>query len=368
MEHHSGAIPREFLAFSSQHNSSYGSTARQEEDVSSAPPTKENMKSPNTEAIKPKETISLPEVDEAKLMIIMDNSIDILMANDEVAHRFPLVENLFECPIPIAEHGFSVLIDVKQGSKHSTVLFDTGVSRRGILYNMDALEVNAADISAIVLSHGHPDHAMGLPGLIDRLDERNLPLVLHPDAYLERKLVLPNGNEISVPAPNAADFRREYIEIIEEVGPSMLMDNMILVSGEVARTTEFEKGIPIHYAKRNDVWEPDPLIMDDQCAIINVRGKGLVIVTGCGHSGIINTIRHAQALTGVPTVYAVIGGFHLTGALFEPIIPATIAALQEIKPRYVMPGHCTGWSATHQIAQAMPEAFIPNSVGTTLVL
>jgi 7,8-dihydropterin-6-yl-methyl-4-(beta-D-ribofuranosyl)aminobenzene 5'-phosphate synthase len=163
-------------------------------------------------------------------------------------------------------------------------------------------------------------------------------------------------------------LRRENIEIIEEVGPSMVVDGMLLISGEVARTTDFEKGFPIHYANRHGVWEPDPLIMDDQCAIVHVRGKGLVIVTGCGHSGIINIILHAQALTGVDKVYAVVGGFHLTGGLFEPIIPVTITALQRINPRYVMPGHCTGWSATHQIASAMPEAFIPNSVGTTLIL
>jgi 7,8-dihydropterin-6-yl-methyl-4-(beta-D-ribofuranosyl)aminobenzene 5'-phosphate synthase len=108
--------------------------------------------------------------------------------------------------------------------------------------------------------------------------------------------------------------------------------------------------------------------MDDQCLIINVRDKGLVIITGCGHSGIINTIVHAQALTGIQSVYAVIGGFHLSGELFEPTIPATIAALQEIEPNYIMPGHCTGWLAIHEIARAMPEAFIPNSVGTTLML
>jgi 7,8-dihydropterin-6-yl-methyl-4-(beta-D-ribofuranosyl)aminobenzene 5'-phosphate synthase len=94
----------------------------------------------------------------------------------------------------------------------------------------------------------------------------------------------------------------------------------------------------------------------------------LVVVTGCGHAGIINIIEHARALTGVDTVYTVVGGFHLTGGLFEPIIPTTTAALQRINPRYVMPGHCTGWSATHQLARAMPDAFIPNSVGTTLML
>ncbi|MBI1926974.1 MBL fold metallo-hydrolase [Candidatus Poribacteria bacterium] len=318
--------------------------------------------------MKSQPTISLPEVDEAKITILIDNSIDVLMAGNEVARRFPLVSNLLERPLPIAEHGFSALIDVKQGSKCGTILFDTGLSRNGILYNMDAMEVNAADIQAIVLSHGHIDHAMGLPGLIDRLGTRNLPLVLHPDAYLERKIILPNGTEINLPPPKKADFQRENIEIIEEIGPSMLVDDMVLVSGEVARTTDFEKGFRIHYAKRNGAWEPDPLIMDDQCAIVNVRDKGLVIVTGCGHSGIINIIRNAQALTGIEKVYAVIGGFHLTGGLFEPIIPATVAALQQIGPRYVVPAHCTGWSATHQIAHAMPDAFIPNSVGTTFAL
>jgi 7,8-dihydropterin-6-yl-methyl-4-(beta-D-ribofuranosyl)aminobenzene 5'-phosphate synthase len=298
----------------------------------------------------------------------MDNSIDVLMASTDVARRFPLGPNPFERPQPMAEHGFSALIRVKQGEKSGTVLFDTGVSRRGILHNLDALEVDAADIQAIVLSHGHADHALGLPGLVERLGRRNLPLVLHPDAYLERKLILPNGMELHIPPPRRADLRREHIEVIEEVGPSTLIDGMILVSGEVTRTTDFEKGFPIHWAKRDGVWVPDPLIMDDQCAIVNVRGKGLVVVTGCGHSGIINIIENARALTGVDTVYTVVGGFHLTGGLFEPTIPATTAALQRINPRYVMPGHCTGWSATHQLARAMPDAFIPNSVGTTLML
>jgi 7,8-dihydropterin-6-yl-methyl-4-(beta-D-ribofuranosyl)aminobenzene 5'-phosphate synthase len=313
-------------------------------------------------------TITLPPVDEAKVTLVMDNSIDMLMSNTDVAKRFPLKTNQFDLPQPMAEHGFSALIRVKQGNKGGTVLFDTGVSRRGILYNMDALEINAADIQAIVLSHGHADHSMGLPGLLERLGSHNLPLILHPDAYLERKVILPNGMEFNIPPPRKTDLLRENIDVIEEIGPSMLIGGLLLVSGEVARTTDFEKGLPIHFANRDGKWEPDPLIKDDQCAIIHLRDKGLVIITGCGHSGIINIIRNAQVLTGINKVYAVVGGFHLSGGLFEPIIPVTTAALQKINPRYIMPGHCTGWSATHQIARTMPEAFIPNSVGTTLEL
>ncbi len=316
----------------------------------------------------PDKRMPLPEVDEVKVTIVMDNSIDLLMSGSEVAQRMDLGPNPFEKPTPIAQHGFSALIHVRKGERQGTLLFDTGVSRDGILYNLDVLEVQVTNIQAVILSHGHPDHAMGLRGLIDRVGSRNLPLVLHPDAYLERKLVLPNGSEIGLPAPKHSDLRRENVEVIEEVGPSMLIDDMVLVSGEVERTTEFEKGFPIHHARRDGSWEPDPLIHDDQCAIVNVRGQGLVIVTGCGHSGIINIIRNGRRLTGVQPIYAVIGGFHLTGALFEPVIAPTIEALRKINPRYVVPGHCSGWSATHQIARAMPAAFIPNSVGTCLIL
>jgi 7,8-dihydropterin-6-yl-methyl-4-(beta-D-ribofuranosyl)aminobenzene 5'-phosphate synthase len=324
----------------------------------------------------PPSTIPLTAVDEVKVTILVDNSLDLLIPGSEVAERFLFSPrwlakfnanpNVFDGPLPYAEHGFSALITVRQVDKESTVLFDTGVTPKGLLWNMDALEVDPGDINAIVLSHGHPDHAMGLPGFLERLGSRNMPLVLHPGAYLERKLVLPDGIELGLASPKVEDLRRENIELIESVGPSMLLDGMILVSGEISRKTDFEQGFAIHHALRQNGWGPDPLIMDDQCAIVNVREIGLVIVTGCGHSGVINTIRNAQQITGVDRIHAVIGGFHLSGAAFEPLIPATIAALKEIKPRYLMPGHCTGWVATHQIARAMPEAFLPNSLGTRL--
>ena len=290
------------------------------------------------------------EVDEVRVTTIVDNSIDLLMAGTQVAERYfmgpkwlPVMagrESPFERQPAIAEHGFSALIRVKRGDSTNTVLFDTGVSKNGLLHNLDALEINTSDLQAIILSHGHADHSRGLAGLVDRLGSRSMPLVLHPDAYLDRKIVLPNGLELQLPAPKKADFQREYIEVIEETGPSMLVEDGILVSGEVARRTEFEAGFPIHYVNRNGEWGPDPLIMDDQCAIMNVRGQGLVIITGCGHAGIINITRNAQALTGIQSVCAVIGGFHLTGGLFEPIIPATVAAMKEIDPRYIVPGHC----------------------------
>lgn len=315
--------------------------------------------------------IPLLEVDEVKITLIMDNTIDLFMPGNEIVHRFdssksPLTADDGFSGL-IAEHGFSALLQVKSGNKQATVLLDAGMSPNGILHNMVSLGINTKDIQAIIISHGHVDHTMGLPSMIEKLESHQIPLIFHPDAFLDRKLIMPGGHEVNVSAPKLTASQQEKIVLINTADPTLLADNMILVSGEIARTTDFETGFPIHYTKRKGQWENDPAVKDDQCVIVNVRGNGLVVITGCCHSGLINTINYAQTLTNCHQVYAVLGGFHLTGGIFEKIIPATITELQKINPTYLMPGHCTGWSAIHQIAQAMPEAFIPNNVGTTLV-
>ena len=140
------------------------------------------------------------------------------------------------------------------------------------------------------------------------------------------------------------------------------------MTGQIARTTEFEKGFPAHYAEVDGEWRPDPLIHDDQGVVMNVRNKGLVVLTGCGHAGIINVLRHAMTITGIRRVHAVLGGFHLTGRIFEPLIAPTVEALKALAPALIVPSHCTGWKATHEIARALPDAFVPNSVGTTFLI
>ncbi len=126
--------------------------------------------------------------------------------------------------------------------------------------------------------------------------------------------------------------------------------------------------MPFHEALTNGVWAPDPLILDDQALIVHVAGHGLVVLTGCGHAGIVNIVRHARRLTGIESVAAVVGGFHLGGPAFEPIIKPTVEALAELDPEIIIPAHCTGWRAAYTLAEAMPHAFIPNSVGSRLEL
>jgi 7,8-dihydropterin-6-yl-methyl-4-(beta-D-ribofuranosyl)aminobenzene 5'-phosphate synthase len=195
-----------------------------------------------------------------------------------------------------------------------------------------------------------------------------MPLVLHPDAWRERKVIFPTGHEIRMPPPSHNDLDREGWQVVEERGPSLLLENRVLVTGQVDRVTDFEKGFPLQHARTNGGWEPDTWIWDDQAVVCHVRGKGLVVLSSCSHAGAINVIRHAQRLTGIEKVHAFVGGLHLTGGLFEPIIPRTIDELAAIGPDVVVPGHCTGWKATHELSRKLPAAYLQTSVGTRIHL
>jgi 7,8-dihydropterin-6-yl-methyl-4-(beta-D-ribofuranosyl)aminobenzene 5'-phosphate synthase len=314
-------------------------------------------------------SVGLKEVDSVEITILMDNYVDLLMVSSEVARQPRLGDTMGEKQSRlIAEHGFCALISMIADGQRESILFDAGLSPDGVLHNIDILETPLAEVQAIVLSHGHADHTGALIGLLRRLDKRGLPLIAHPDAFLERKVVIPGGREVKLPPPDRGALLQEGVEIVEGRKPSLLLDNRALVTGQVARTTAFEKGFLIHHSLIDGRWQPDPWIYDDQSLVFHIRGKGLAILTGCGHAGVINIIRHARNVTGIENVYALIGGFHLSGPLFEAIIPQTVEELKAAALGVVVPGHCTGWKAVHAIAQAMPEAFIQNSVGTQFVL
>jgi len=310
----------------------------------------------------------LKEVDRVEITTVLDNFIDVLLPGSETVKRVSLGPDWLTKESLIAEHGFAAMVKVSAGNTSDSILFDAGLSKNGLTHNLDVLDGKPKEFHAIVLSHGHADHTRGLVGLVERLGARKMPLLLHPDALLERKVIFPDGHEINLPPPDYRVLSHEGVELIQERAPSYLLGGLIMVTGQVHRSTDFETGFPIHYAKVAGNWQPDPLIHDDQAVVVNLKDKGLVILTGCGHAGAINTIRHAQTLTGVNRVHAVMGGFHLSGAIFEPIIGPTVAALKEIRPQMVVPAHCTGWRATHAIARELAEAFVQNSVGSRFVL
>jgi 7,8-dihydropterin-6-yl-methyl-4-(beta-D-ribofuranosyl)aminobenzene 5'-phosphate synthase len=324
--------------------------------------------------------VPLAPVDAVRITILMDNVTDPLLFPAEHVERTTWFHHLAkprtasaltDDGLPdalIAQPGFSALVRVTTGGRERTILFDAGVTPTGVVENMRRLELSPGEIETIVLSHGHWDHVAGMEGLAKELGRSNLPVLIHPAFWRRRRIAIPGLEPAELPATSRAALEGAGFEIVEERQPSFLLDGSVLVTGEVDRTTPFETGFLGHEAHAHGTWEPDPLILDDQAIVMRLAGRGLVVLTGCGHAGIINVVRHAQQLTGETSVAAVIGGFHLSGPMFEPIIEPTVAAFDDLQPGLLMPAHCTGWRAVHRLAQRFPDAFVQSAVGTTISL
>jgi len=339
------------------------------------PPTNPSLVEDRSD--EPVEQVALAPVDEVRVTVLVDNAVDSLAQDRGPVHRArlraarPVASALFREGATIgglvAEHGFSALVTVRRDGRSHTVLFDAGVSPSGMAANMERLEVDPSAIEAVVLSHGHFDHVGGLDGL-RRLRPGGLPIVVHPALWTKRRVALPGAEPVELPTLSRSSLEGEGFAVVEDRRPSLLLDGALLVTGEVRRTTPFERGMPYHEAFDHGRWVPDPLIADDQALVVHLRGAGLVVVTGCGHAGAVNIVQGAQRLTGVRRLHGLLGGLHLTGGAFEPVIEPTVSALADYDPAVVVPGHCTGSLAQHRLATVLGERVVPILVGTTVEL
>jgi 7,8-dihydropterin-6-yl-methyl-4-(beta-D-ribofuranosyl)aminobenzene 5'-phosphate synthase len=312
---------------------------------------------------------SLREVDRVEIVTLIDNYVDVLLKDTDIVTRPPHAKGE-EVPTDtlVAEHGLSLLVTIYQGTKTHTILFDTGYSQIGVPHNIVLLGIELQGIEAIVLSHAHMDHTGSLHKILEGI-KGPITLVVHPGAfYYPRYIERDDGKRQRFPRTlKKEDLASEKVEILENKNAILMADNGIMVTGEVERTTGFEKGLPGALLERDGKMKRDP-ISDDQALVLNLKEKGLVVISGCSHSGIINTILHAQKLTGLTKVHALLGGFHLTGPAFEPIIEKTIKELKNMAPEVIVPMHCTGWKAIQRLSQEFPSAFVLNSVGSRINL
>ncbi|HXO10326.1 MAG TPA: MBL fold metallo-hydrolase [Solirubrobacteraceae bacterium] len=327
--------------------------------------------------------IELEPVDRVSMTVLVDNLTDPLLVDQDLVTRVnwpkALAGGLPRVPaqvspspgVPdalVAEPGFSALVKIEKGGRERTLLFDAGVSPNGMVDNMRRLSLAPSGIEIVVLSHGHWDHVTGMEGLVRALGRSNLPVMIHPEFWNRRRVRFPGLEPAELPSTSRSALEGMGFEIVEQRRPSFLLDGAALITGEVDRSTDFETGFLGHEAWRANDWVPDPLILDDQALVVRLRDRGLVILSGCGHAGIVNTVRYARKLTGIEAVAAIVGGFHLSGPMFESIIEPTVDALTELSPSILVPAHCTGWKAVHRLAARFPEAFVLSTVGTTIEL
>lgn len=278
-------------------------------DVGSAPSSTAGLVVPVELGAYAGETIPLEPVERVSITTIVDNVCDMLAGDSGPAHRRPLARWPWQdAPAtlegrvpdgPKAEHGFSALVEVtRAGGAVHRLLFDTGVTPDGMVENMRRMDIAPGDVEVVVCSHGHFDHTTGLDGFARAVGRASLPIVIHPEFWSKRRIALPGRDPWELPTTSRKALEGAGFDIIEAGQPSFLFEGSVLVTGEVARTTDFETGMPPHQAFRNGAWEPDPLILDDQALVIHVRGRGLVVLTGCGHAGVVNITRYARHLTG----------------------------------------------------------------------
>jgi 7,8-dihydropterin-6-yl-methyl-4-(beta-D-ribofuranosyl)aminobenzene 5'-phosphate synthase len=306
--------------------------------------------------------LTIKEADRVEVLSLVDNSIDFLSTVDKKEAQSFRQWTKMHSELPEAQHGFAMLIQVFSEGKTNTILFDTGCSQEGVVKNAKRMGIDMAEVEYVVLSHGHYDHSGGLLSVLKEVNKVNLPIIVHEDMFKKRGTANQNGTV----RPYTGFPTKEQLssaQLISTKQPFALAGSVVLVSGEIPRETSFEKGYLHHRTWVNGKWEPDPLILDDRAVIINVKGKGLVVLSGCAHAGIINTVVYAQKITGTTEVCAVMGGFHLAGKENESRIEQTVEELKKINPKLIAPSHCTGWRGICAIANAMPNAFVWNSVG-----
>jgi 7,8-dihydropterin-6-yl-methyl-4-(beta-D-ribofuranosyl)aminobenzene 5'-phosphate synthase len=283
----------------------------------------------------------------------------------------------------LAEHGFSVLVHLTDSG--TRILWDAGASQLAVVHNARRLGLDLTAVDQLALSHGHWDHYGGIGEVLRRIGARpiarewppetpleevrawmrghHVPLIAHPAAFRERWSVDKDGTMHGPHIVPRNEWEAAGADIVVSEGPQKLAAGC-WTTGAIPRLSFERSGTPRSLAYRQGTQLLRDHMEDDQALVIHLQDKGLVILTGCAHAGLVNTVEYARKISGVERVWAVVGGFHL-GRAEASDIERTIDEIVSFEPRVVAPLHCTGFEATARFASRMPEQFVLAAVGST---
>jgi len=307
--------------------------------------------------------MTLGAIDRISVTTVVDNSIDALRADDRVARRFG-TERAGRIPTLRAEHGLAHHVEVAGGDETTRIAFDFGLTAESMNHNWGVLGLDAATIDLIALSHGHVDHYGGLVGFMEshrgRM-RRDLALYAGSDHFAHRWTER-NGRRADMGSLSRRTLEAYDLDVRVVAEPRELVQGVML-SGEMTAPMPYEVIPPALRVEEAGELRQDTFI-GEQTLIAHVKDKGLVVVTSCSHRGIVGICRNAVRFTGIPTVHAVIGGFHLSG-LDDARITRVVDAFRGLDVEHIVPQHCTGIEAIGAVMQRLPGQFIASSVGTT---
>jgi len=305
--------------------------------------------------------MKVPALAAVTVEILVDNFFDVFEpSRPGIVER--VVPGALKKPL-VAAHGLAYLLTLSQDGRRTKILMDAANSPLPLFNNLEALEHGVDEVDALVLSHGHPDHYGGVLEFLARRT-RSLPVFFHADISWPKILITPRGR-IGPWQLETDRLAAAGAVLHENQGPQMVLDQ-VLLTGTVEATTPYEKPLPGFKRKVNGEEEPDPF-SDEQALVAHVEGRGLVVIGGCSHPGIVNMVKYAQKLTGVKKIALIMGGFHLTAGGDE-LIHHTIQGLKELNPELIIAGHCTGFRALTRLAAAFPDNFMVSCVGTRVMV
>jgi 7,8-dihydropterin-6-yl-methyl-4-(beta-D-ribofuranosyl)aminobenzene 5'-phosphate synthase len=299
--------------------------------------------------------------DKVEITVVVDNSIDIFLPSSDVA-RFPGPGKTAQL---WAEQGLSLWIEVFEGVKSSRILYDFGRSDQVLSHNAKLLGLDLKELDFLVLSHGHVDHYGSLLKVLGKTDGK-CKLIVHPEATRRTRSVRLKDGTFAGPW-------RVKKSVVEEFGPRICavagpsdLGLGVFVSGEIEKKTSFEHGMPNAFMKVQNEWVCDG-IEDDQSLLIRLENKGLIVITGCCHAGLVNTLLAARKKFPGEKIHAVIGGFHLNAAE-EAQMGETLDYLSKLKIKHICSMHCTGHYAQKTLMDKFAKQWIPATVGAKITL
>ncbi|MDA9523866.1 beta-lactamase [Bradyrhizobium sp. CCBAU 11434] len=272
-----------------------------------------------------------------------------------------------------AAHGLSCLITARTGTSSRSLLFDTGPDEWVFERNVVRLGLDLGKVDAMMLSHGHWDHAAAMPRALQMITSANggkpVPTYMHPGMFGPRAIKWPDGRFMPMEdIPSESVLAGNGAQLIVTKEEQSALSGSFYISGEIARVTAFERGLPgQHQLNERGEWKPDELLMDERFVAVHIANKGLFVFTACSHAGLINVLTHASHRFPDIPIYGVLGGFHLAGAT-ESIIPDTVEALGKFNLDVIAAAHCTGWRALGAMTKQFGDRVVPSAVGKTFLL